>query len=162
MFEIGASVQTVKRNMLKHVRAIWCNLSVISGNLSVLVLLWEAEGHPYEAITIPYKSANHLQNLHAARLLGAKWPTTNQIMQQISTTERNLRLRLTWYAHCMLFKHSMDSMDVGHDYRVHGCNGSILLNHKPQPFHSSLLDLLGALEPTLHNTFAGDSSGLHS
>ena len=44
---------------------------------------------------------------------------------------------------------------VGHDYRVHGCNGSILLNHKPQPFHSSLLDLLGALEPTLHNTFEG-------
>lgn len=96
--------------MLKHVRASWCNLSVISGNLSVLVLLWEAEGHPYEAITIPYKSANHLHNLHAAMLLGAKWPTTNQIMQQISTTERNLRL--TWYAHCMLFKHSMDSMDM--------------------------------------------------
>ena len=77
------------------------------------MLLWEAEGHPYEAITIPYKSANHLHNLHAAMLLGAKWPTTNQIMQQqINTTERNLRLRLTWDAHCMLFKHSMDMSDM--------------------------------------------------
>ena len=64
--------------------------STISGNLLVLVLLWqEAKGHPCKAI--------HTNPPIVYMLLGAKWPTytnhQNQIMQQMSTMElSSLRL----------------------------------------------------------------------